>query len=376
VSPRGDRIAFIDYRLSGDSVAVIDLAGRKTTLSQSIRVVYGLAWSGDGKEIWFSGEAPDGNGIYAVTLSGKQRLILRQPKPLALQDVASDGRLLGIYSTKHGECRVRLAGDNEERDFTWLADSGCMAISSDGKTVLLETADDVVFIRHSDSSSAVRIGDGHALALSPDGKSALSLLANSVPKLMLLPTGLGEARTLPRGPIERYDPLTGEWLSDNRHVLFIAREKGHDLGVYVQDTDGGQPRAITPEKPFASTPPGLAVSPDGMSIIFTTGNEEKFFAYPVDGGEPRVVAGLKRGDWPIRWSADGGSLFVYQIGRAPAQVYLINLSTGERRLWKTFMPPDPAGVEMVAAILTPDGKFNSYDYDRRLAELYVVDGVR
>jgi serine/threonine protein kinase len=103
VSPRGDRIAFIDYQLSGDSVAVIDLAGRKTMLSPTIRVVYGLAWSGDGKEIWFSGEAPDGNGIYAVTLSGKQRLILRQPRPLAIQDVSSDGRLLGIHSTQHGE---------------------------------------------------------------------------------------------------------------------------------------------------------------------------------------------------------------------------------------------------------------------------------
>jgi GxxExxY protein len=109
---------------------------------------------------------------------------------------------------------------------------------------------------------------------------------------MLLPTGPGEARTLPRGPIERYDPLVGDWLSDNRHVLFIAREKGHDLRVYVRDTYGGQPRAITPERPFASTPPGLAVSPDGTSIVFTTGNEEKFFAFPVDGGEPRVVAGL------------------------------------------------------------------------------------
>ena len=205
----------------------------------------------------------------------------------------------------------------------------------------------------------------------------MSLVAEVPPRLDLLPIGSGEARTLPRGPIERYDPAAGaRWLPDNRRILFLAREKGHDLRVYLQDIDGGQPRAITPEKPFAYTPPGLAVSPEGTWVIFTTGNEEKFFAYPVDGGEPRAIAGLKQDDLPIVWSADGRSLFVYEVGRVPAQAYLTNLRTGERRLWKTFMPPDPAGVGVVDPTLTPDGRFYFYDYNRVLTELYVVDGVK
>jgi serine/threonine protein kinase len=383
VSPRGDRIAFVDHPLGSDSVEVVDLAGRKTTLLKDWGSTRGLVWSRDGKEIWFYGGNSEGNGLYAVTLSADLRLILRQPEPLVIQDVSSEGRVLGIHTTAHEECLVHLPGDTGERDFTWLADSTCKAISADGKTVLLDT--DVggkapgvpaTFIRRADASSAVRIGDGFGLALSRDGRSALSLFAESSPKVVLLPTGPGEVRTLARGPIERYDPVGAKWLPDNRRVLFVGREKGHDLRVYMQDIDGGQPRAITPEKRFAYTPPGLAVSPDGTSVIFTTGNEDKFFAYPIDGGEPRVIAGLKRRDWPIVWSADGRSLFVYQIGGAPSQVYLINLRTGERRLWKTFMPPDPAGVDTVDPIVTPDGKFYFYDYGRVLTELYIVDGAQ
>jgi serine/threonine protein kinase/dipeptidyl aminopeptidase/acylaminoacyl peptidase len=375
VSPRGDRIAFIDHPLATDEVAIVDLAGRKTTLSQNGIRAYGIAWSGDGKEIWFSGDGPGGSGIYAVTLSGKQRLILREPEALAIHDVSSEGRFLGIHTTSHEECRVHLPGYTKERDFTWLAHSDCKAISADGKTVLLEAANGF-FIRRADASSPVRLGDGFGLALSPDGKWALSLVPDSSPRLVVRPTGPGEARALPGGPIERYDPVGARWLPDNRRILSIAREKEHDLRVYVQDTDGGQPRAITPEKRFAYLPPGLAVSPDGKFAIFTTGNEDRFFAYPIDGGEPRAIAGLRQGDRPIVWSADGGSLFVHQLGHAPAEVYSVNLATGKRRLWKTFMPPDSAGVDTVYPVLTPDGQFYFYNYGRALSELYAVDGVQ
>jgi serine/threonine protein kinase len=375
ISPRGDHIAFIESPLATDEVAVVDLAGKKTILSERSIAVHGIAWSSDGSEIWFSGEGPGGHGIYAVTLSGKQRLILREPEILALQDMSLQGRLLGVHSSAHSECRVRFPGGTNERDFTWLANSNCKAISADGKAVLLET-DEGAYIRGADASAAVRLSDGFGLALSPDGKWALSLVPDFPPRLVLVPTGPGDARTLPRGPIEKYDPVGAKWLPDGRQVLFVAREKGHDLRVYIQGIDGGQPRAITPEKRFAYTPPGLAVSPDGKLVIFTTGNEDSFFAYPVDGGDSRSLAGLKQGDRPIVWSGVGGSLFVRQKGRAPAEVYSVNLATGKRRLWKAFMPPDPAGVNAVDPVLTPDGKFYFYDYGRVLTELYTVVGVR
>jgi serine/threonine protein kinase len=40
----------------------------------------------------------------------------------------------------------------------------------------------------------------------------------------------------------------------SKNIIHWQREKGHDLRVYVQDMDGGRPRAITPEKRFAYEP--------------------------------------------------------------------------------------------------------------------------
>ena len=385
ISPRGDRVAFLDHPLDGDpggSVAVVDLDGRKTALSQIWLTISGLAWSRDGREIWFYAEGSSGNGIYAVTLSGKQRLVLREPEALIVQDF-SEGHLLGVHSTEHGECMARLSGDAKERDITWLGSSNCHDIAPDGKAVLMETYMaqkgpyiPEIYIRRADASPPVRIGDGYGMALSPDGRWVLSLVEEFSPKLVLLPTGPGEAKILPRGSIERYDPVGVKWLPDNRQVVFVGREKGHDLRAYVQDIDGGRPRPVTPERPFAYSPPGLAVSPDGRSLIFTTGNDDRFFAYPIDGGEPRALAGLQQGDWPIVWSADGRSLFVTPIQTASFQVYVINLRSGKRRLWKTFAPIDPAGIHSFTPLLTPDGQSYTYAYGRVLNELYLVDGVK
>ena len=49
LSPRGDRIAFLDHPRLGDiggSVAMIDMAGQKVTLSSDWKSLQGLAWAG------------------------------------------------------------------------------------------------------------------------------------------------------------------------------------------------------------------------------------------------------------------------------------------------------------------------------------------
>src|SRR5262249_9711285 len=58
VSPRGDLIAFFDHPVLGQiggSVAVLDLAGNKKTLSTGWTTLDGLVWSPKGDEIWFAG---------------------------------------------------------------------------------------------------------------------------------------------------------------------------------------------------------------------------------------------------------------------------------------------------------------------------------
>src|SRR5579862_124648 len=69
VSRYGKIVAFIDHpqlRDDGGSVAMVDLAGKKTTLSEGWDSIQGLAWSPDGSEIWFTATRTGGDrSLYA-----------------------------------------------------------------------------------------------------------------------------------------------------------------------------------------------------------------------------------------------------------------------------------------------------------------------
>ena len=57
VSRKGDQVAFLDHPLPGDdagSVKVVDLSGNVKTLATGFQTAQGLAWSADGREIWFT----------------------------------------------------------------------------------------------------------------------------------------------------------------------------------------------------------------------------------------------------------------------------------------------------------------------------------
>src|SRR5262249_33184098 len=91
VSPEGGRIAFHDLPVRGDntgSLAVVDLSGKKTTVSE--RGGTGLAWSLSGDEIWMN----TGNALRVISLSGAQRVVTRVPGGFPIQDIAPDGKVL------------------------------------------------------------------------------------------------------------------------------------------------------------------------------------------------------------------------------------------------------------------------------------------
>jgi Tol biopolymer transport system component len=90
LSPRGDTVAFFENgsrtSLGRTDIRVVDLKGSVRTLA-SVGDWWNLAWSPDGKEIWFSAPEPDApvtTGLQAVSLSGKRRLLLRFPGILEL----------------------------------------------------------------------------------------------------------------------------------------------------------------------------------------------------------------------------------------------------------------------------------------------------
>jgi serine/threonine protein kinase len=380
VSPRNDMVAFIEHPVRRDdagSVAVVDLSGKKKALSTGWETVWGLGWAPKGTEIWFSSTRLGyGRYLSAVNLSGKERLLAREPGTLTLQDVARDGRVLLTRDVPRVGMVGMTAGSNRERDLSWMDWSAPKDLSSDGRTLLFTESGEAggenyaAYLRQTDGSPAIRLGDGNGFALSPDKKWVVVGLPKPPVQFYLLPTGAGESKPLTHDNINH---MWTRWFPDGKRLLFAGDEPGKGVRLYVQDTDGSPARAISAEGVNASQ---FAISPDGKEVA-VIGPDQKPALLPVDGGEVRVIPGLDVGDAPVGWTSDGHSLFVYRLGEVPAKVDKLDLATGRRQSWKQLVPPDVSGVTDISAILiTADGNNYVYEYGRILSDLYLVNDVK
>jgi Tol biopolymer transport system component/predicted Ser/Thr protein kinase len=381
ISPRGDEVAYIDHPARGDdggSVAVVDRSGKRKSLSESFETAQGLAWAPSGDEVWFTAAKTGGNrALFAVGLSGKQRLLARVPGILMLHDVSRGGRALMTHDTNRIEVLGLSPGERKEHDLSWLDWSNASDISADGKTLLFSEAGEgggagySVYVRRTDGSPAVRLGEGSAQVLSPDGKWALAITRiASEPQIVLYPTGAGETRTLPR---EGLVAQAADWLPDGKQILMTASEAGRGSRLYLRDLSGGKPRAISPEgyRSFLRM-----ISPDGK-LVAVRGPDQRLYLYPLAGGEPSAIPGLTAEDTPTAWSADGRFLYVYRRRELPAKVYRLDVATGRKEFWRELMPFDAAGVRSISPpLVTPDGKSYAYAYIRTLSDLYLVEGLK
>jgi Tol biopolymer transport system component/predicted Ser/Thr protein kinase len=384
LSPRGDRVAFVDHPQRGDnigSLCVVDVPGGRTSVSSgkttwSVRGTSGLAWSPDGREVWASWSET----LYAASGPGVERVLTTIPGEAWLLDVSPAGRALLAHVNLWRELVGLAPGETKERNLSWFDWSIPSDISSDGQTVLFAEANRPVeggyplYVRRTDGSPAVQLGEGGGLALSPDGRWALAILRPfQKPQVVLLPTGAGQPRVLPDDGVRSI--RWGAWLPDGHRVLVAGSEEGQSPRLFVRDIRGGRTRPVTPEGIRVGFIGG-ALTPDGRAVAARNA-EGKTFLYPIDGGEPRPLGGLEDGESPIRWSSEPNVLFVYRPGDLLAKVMRLNVKTGRRELWKQLSPVDPAGVSAVDPILlSADGRAYIYSYRRLLTELYVVEGLK
>ena len=387
-SPKGDLIAFIDHPVQGDdsgSLAVIDLAGKKKTLSGQWFTIQGVAWSPNGKEIWFTASKSGvDRTLYAVTLDGKERMVLRLPGAVMIFDIFKDGRVLLMRASWRRELVAMATDDAKQHDLSWLDYTYPAGLSSDGKTLLFDEEGGggslaysksgglsyAVYIRKTDGSPAVLLGEGGAVSLSPDGKSVIAQTQDSPSQLRLLTTGAGEPKDLTKDNINH---AWAHWFPDGKRVLFSGNEPGKGVRLYVYEPASGKSQPITLEGVNGTA---FVISPDSQWVA-GIGPDQKGYLFPSAGGEARAIPGLNPGEQPITFSADGASLYIYQPGELPARVDRLDIHTGQRTLWKQLMPTDPAGVETIGPILmTPDAKTCVFGYHRMLADLYLVEGLK
>ncbi|MEO7134014.1 MAG: protein kinase, partial [Vicinamibacterales bacterium] len=370
------------------SLVVIDREGTKRTIPGTWPWITGIAWSPSGDELWFSELRGRVGFVHAITMDGRQRLLLRAPGSIRLHDVARDGSLLITQMAPRLVTMIKLPDQEVERPYSWF-DTGLISeLSADGRWALFTESGEAVagkptiYLRPTDGSTLpVRLGDGYGLALSSDAASVLSLLPSG--QLAIVPTGAGESLTLARGDVEAYDTNYGAFFPGDRRILVYGRRRGEGLRAFVQDLPAGDPRAITPDLDNNSY--GV-ISPDGQWVVGSTAAADGalHMLYPVGGGGPQPIPGSRPDEPPIQWSADGSELFVRTFrtaepGRRPPEssIFRVSLRTGNRRLWRTIRVTDTAGGGYPTGVMvTPDGRTFTYNYTQELHDLYLVTGVR
>jgi tRNA A-37 threonylcarbamoyl transferase component Bud32/Tol biopolymer transport system component len=388
VSPSGDTIAVQEHPVPGDNqggVVILDRNGRLSARATGFANVGGACWSPSREEVWFNASRTGRvipQQIRALSLSGRQRLVAEQLGSVGIVDVSRAGQVLVVNTIGDSEIWARARGASEEAelpaaDFSFLSD-----LSDDGKYVLgTDTGEGggpnfSFYIQGTDGSPAVWLGEGDGQALSPDGRFALAVLTHAEPqRLIVVPVGAGETRTLDPGDILQYRRAV--WDNTGRRVVFSGVDKQNSLRVYVQDLEGGPPKAVTPDD-VGLDKVGRPVSPDGRRVV-AIGSDGVPALYPLAGGEPVAVPGLGVGDVTLCWTPDGSALMVarYEESQdAPPRIQRVEVTNGRTRPWNRIQRAAPAGLQSTRILLTPDGESYAYSYLRAQIDLYITSKLQ
>ncbi len=375
VSPRADHVAFT----RAQSLEIQDLGGRPLA-RLSLPFVFGIAWSPDGREVWFTGSdtgSAHDRALYALSLRDTRRLVARIAGAMSVYDVAPDGKA-ALITTGAGWFGISgvLSGRSGEQTLDLLGRTNIAGLSADGKWLLVDETREVgtgAYLRSTDGGQTIRLSSDIARGLSPDGAWALIQPRGDLARLTLMPTGAGASRDVPlNAGLEAPASDVARWSSDGRRLFMVLRPAGGSAQserVYVREADRPwQP--VTPE-PFAGP---FVVSPDGEAVAARDRAGTVVLSF-VNGRAPQRLEG-EHGR-PVYWTADGRELILAGAELYPARLYRREPATGRVEPWRTVGPSDPTGVMFVGRILMAgDDRSFVYTYARGLNDLYLARGLR
>ena len=378
VSPSGKEVAFLEHPVYDDDrgwVSIVDAAGNHRQLTREFSTAQGLAWSRDGKEVWFTAADSTARQLFGVSLAGKQRAILTTPENTRLLDIAADGRVLISNELQRTEITgIDAASGKEQRGLEWLDGSLMGDILPDGKAIaFIEWGGPagplyLVVYRKLDGSGPVALGPGSQPRFSSDGTTVASPLLTRPPQVMLNQIGAGESRRLPVGEITSLK--TVDWFPDGKHLLLTGAAEGQSLRTYEMDLEGGTPQALGPADVI-----GAAVAKDGKRIA---GRNASTKTVVFDRGTQKleIIPGVEPQESLAKWTEDGRALIVYSSTPWEARIYRVEVVTGKRTLLQTIEASERAGSTVpIRLAYAEESKTCAYSTVRILGNLYVVEGL-
>jgi hypothetical protein len=268
---------------------------------------------------------------------------------------------------------VRFPGETADRELTVAGGSVVAGISAEGRSVLLKCtlgAGDrvgrwVSYVLRQGEPDAVRIADGNAQSLSPDGGSALILRDGA---LYDVPVGAGVPRRIDLGGIEllgaRFVP------PDATRIVVLGRREGSGAWFWLVPRAGGPGRPLGPESP--SAPRGLAVGPRFVAAKFAP---EAVTLVPLDGQPTRDMGGLSPTLVPISFNGEGGSLFLYEP--QACELETLDVATGRVHPFRSLDPTDRTGLAYCHQVSpSSSGRAYAYNVYRVQADVILAEGLR
>ncbi len=365
----GTWFAFAEHPASGDTkgrVLIVDRAGKEIAASTDQTGIEGVAWSPDGREVWFS----NGPTIFGLDREGHERLVLRgigrhamiDTNPTKILVAPSDVRLKLFTGPRRG---------GTYREVGWFDSSEVDAVSADGATIAFVegagtgiTADGyAAFIRRT-GELASQITNAYRMALLPDASAAIVIAGKD--QLQRIPTGVGKVTALSTGPVKELDigdRIAMSWSGD--YVVIRGAEPGRSMRLWRIDLRDG---AI---QPIESTHLGgrHPISPDGQTIA-TARAAGGIELQPVAGGVPKVLESAI-GEEPLSFHRDGASLFTLRLIEDSIAVDRIEIATGTRETWVRITPEQHPQFYNVA--LSADGEVVTYSTNSDASDLYVIE---
>jgi tRNA A-37 threonylcarbamoyl transferase component Bud32/Tol biopolymer transport system component len=375
ISPDGKMVAFLDHESPGGddqgTVAVIGPDGKEKKLAGGYVSVEGLVWAPNGKELWYTATRKgNAENLRGVTLSGKEREITNVPGGMWLQDIRNGDVLTIAHQIRIG-IKGTAPGKTEEKELGWLGWGIARDISWDGTKIIFEEEGDgggpdyTVFLRNTDGSPPVKIGQGLGLAISPDMKWVITK-PNKTGSLFLVPTGAGEMRQLTHDQV-KYD--AARYLPDGKHIVAIGIEKGHGVRDYLVDVSSGSSKPLTTEGTV-----GLRLTPDGRSLVVRD-PQGQTGTWSIEGGTFSAIAGLDPKYAVMGYSADGAALMVFDRSSTErsANMYRFDLATRKVTFWKAFGNPINSNGP---PNFSRDGRAYYYVYNQLQSVGYVASGIK
>jgi eukaryotic-like serine/threonine-protein kinase len=315
-SPVSNRIAFIEHEVRHDDAGRIMLyeQGRGVRpLTEAWASAGGLAWRPRGDEIWFTAARTGSRSLWSVDTGGRIRSIAKTAGELTLRDIAADGRVLATRDVRRLEMAGLLAGDEEERDYSGLDWSRVQEVGPAGRLVLFDESGEAArphataYIHDAVERTTTRLGNGIAMGLHPDGRSAM-LVSEDRQKLFTVPVTGGITTAL---PVSGLRIQWAKFFADGARLLVLGSRPNEGLRLYVCTLAAPTNlRAISEEMMIRNA----AVSPDGRDIaVLKPGGDLTLYAS--SGGLLRTIYSAEPLA-PLRWSPDGRSLYVQHLRHA------------------------------------------------------------